>query len=85
MTALTRWVLSHKLPVVLAWTLLTIVGFATVSSANNALSKQFSVPGGPGVRASAAIAQRYGNGGSAPPIVPVVTLPHGVTVTTPGI
>ena len=84
MSTLTRWVLSHKFFVVPFWLILTIVGLASAQSANNALSKKFSVPGGEGIETSAAILQQYGSGGGSP-IVPVVTLPAGVTVNTPGV
>ncbi|HZB97143.1 MAG TPA: MMPL family transporter [Candidatus Sulfotelmatobacter sp.] len=81
----TRWILSHKLFVASFWVIVTVVGLASASSANNALSKQFSAPNGPGVKAGMAIVRRYGSGGMETPIVPVVTLPHGVTVDSPGI
>ena len=45
MTALTRWILAHKQPVTVFWLIVTVVGLATASSATNALSQQFSVPG----------------------------------------
>src|SRR5579884_956132 len=72
MATLTRWILSHKLVVVAFWLILTVVGLASAKSATAALSKQFTVPGGEGITTSAAI-------------VPVITLPRGVTVASPGI
>src|SRR5579871_3414322 len=67
MTSLTRWVLRHKILVLPFWLILTVVGFASASSANNALSKQFDVPGGEGMQASAAILRQYGSGGLGSP------------------
>ncbi|MDQ2742796.1 MAG: MMPL family transporter, partial [Chloroflexota bacterium] len=85
MSTLTRWVLSHKLLVVPLWIILTIVGFASAQSATRALSTQFTVPGGEGITTSAAILKHFGSGGTTAPIVPVLTLPGGVTVNSPGV
>jgi RND superfamily putative drug exporter len=43
------------------------------------------VPGREGYETNREIADRYGNGGSIVPIVPVVTLPEGTTVDSPGV
>jgi uncharacterized membrane protein YdfJ with MMPL/SSD domain len=45
MTALTRWVLAHNRIVVAFWLIVTLVGMASASSATNALSQKFSLPG----------------------------------------
>jgi hypothetical protein len=45
MTTLTRWILSHKLIVAGTWLILMGVGFASLSSATNALSQKYSLPG----------------------------------------
>lgn len=83
MEKLTRWVLRHKLIVVLFWVVVTVVGFATVSSLSNVLSKDFSLPGHPGYQANQALIDQYGNGGRVPPLVAVVTLPEGTKATDP--
>src|SRR5579884_1632939 len=85
MSTLTRWILSHKLIVVLFWTVLTVAGIASARSATNALSQQFTAPGGQGIETSAAIVHLFHSGGTTAPIVPVVTLPRGTTVTSPGV
>src|SRR5579884_3512340 len=85
MATLTRWILSHKLVVVAFWLILTVVGLASAKSATAALSKQFTVPGGEGITTSAAIVRHFGSGGTQAAIVPVITLPRGVTVASPGI
>jgi RND superfamily putative drug exporter len=85
MSALTRFVLSHKLLVVLAWLVLTFVGIASLQRATNALSTQYTAPGGEGITTSAAIVRHFGSGGTKPPVVPVLTLPAGVTVDSPGV
>jgi len=82
---LTRWVLAHKRLVVGVWVLVTIAGFAAIGPANNALSPQFTVPGGQASKTNAQFDAIYGNGGNAAPIVPVVRLAQGKTVDSPGV
>ncbi|MGI8968589.1 MAG: MMPL family transporter [Chloroflexota bacterium] len=85
MTALTRWILAHKLLVVGLWLVLTVVGFASTSSATNALSQKFELPGQEGFETNQAILHTYGQNPDNPPFVPVVTLPQGTTVYSPGV
>jgi putative drug exporter of the RND superfamily len=85
MAALTRWVLGHKKLVVGLWIALAIAGFAAMKPAGDALSTSFNIPGSEAFSANARIAQVYGNGGDVAPIVPVVTLPKGTTVDSPGV
>ena len=85
MARLTRTVLRHKRLVVIGWVLLTLVGMAAAGPASEALDQRFTVPGREGWEASEEIARTYGSGGVNLPLVPVVTLPEGVTVTTPGV
>jgi len=81
MTALTRWVLSHRKLVVAFWVLLTIVGIVTSSAATRAMDQKFSVPGRESWETNVEIAARYrGTGGNAMPLIPIVTLPAGRTV-----
>src|SRR3954451_7817516 len=86
MSALTRWVLAHKRMVTLFWVALTIIGMASVSSATKALDQKFSVPGKEGWETSVDITKLFhGTGGDTAPIVPVVSLPPGKTVNSPGV
>jgi RND superfamily putative drug exporter len=85
MTTLTRWVLSHKLIVVIAWVFTMLVGFALSQATTNALSQQFELPGREAYVTNVAIEQIFGNGGESNPIVGVVTLPQGTTVDSPGV
>ncbi len=85
MARLTQWVLAHRRLVMMAWLVVTVVGVASVSSATGALSKQFTVPGREGSETNQEIAARYQSGGDRAPLVPVVTLPAGTTVDTPGV
>ena len=83
MEKLTRWVLHHKLIVVLFWVVVTLIGFASASGLSSVLSKDFSLPGQPGYEANQALLQQYGNGGISPPLVAVVKLPEGQSATAP--
>ena len=85
MTALTRFVLAHKRLVVGFWLVVTVAAFAAIRPAGNALSQQFSVPGREGFETNKELAAIYGNGGDVAPIVPVVKLPQGTTVDSPGV
>ena len=85
MAGLTRWVLDHKRIVVCFWLLVTIAAFAAIGPAGSALSQQFSVPGREGFETNEELAAIYGAGGDVAPIVPVVTLPEGTTVDSPGV
>ncbi len=83
LATITRFVLRHRRPVVMFWVLITVVGFASVGSAVNALSDEFSVPGHEGYETNTQIERTLGNGGNTAPLVPVITLPPGVSVTSP--
>ena len=85
MAALTGWVLEHKRLVVGVWLAITIAALAAVGPAGSALSQQFNIPGREGFETNKELAALYGTGGDVAPIVPVVTLPAGKTVDSPGV
>ena len=85
MTRLSGWLLRHKLAVLGFWLAVLLVGLVLAPTVSQRLSTDFSLPGQPGYQANLAIAETYGSGGHAHPIVPVITLPPGVTVDTPGV
>src|SRR3954452_8767024 len=86
MSGVTRFVLNHKRAVVIGWVLLTIAGMAAAGPASRALDPEFSVPGGEGWETNVAIERHYqGTGGNSAPLLPVVTLPAGQTVDSPGV
>src|SRR4051812_7051082 len=86
MSSLTRWVLAHKRIVVAFWLVLTVAGMAAAGPASKALKQEFSVPGKEGWQTNQAIAERYrGTGGQSAPLMPVVTLPAGKSVDSPGV
>ncbi len=85
MEALTRWVLRHKAIVLTAWLILAVAGFAMLPRVTGNLDKTFKLPGREGYDTNNQILKTYGNGGRIPPAVPVVTLPEGVSVNSPGV
>src|SRR5712671_2777592 len=86
MASLTRWVLAHKRIVVIFWVALTLVGMASAGSATKALKQKFSVPGKEGWVTNQQIAHDFrGTGGNSAPLLPVVTLPAGRSVSSPGV
>ena len=85
MNALTRFVLDHKRLVVAFWLAVTVAAFAALGPAGRSLSPTFSLPGREGFETNKELAATYGNGGDVAPIVPVVQLPPGKTVDSPGV
>ena len=85
MNALTHFVLDHKRLVLGLWLVVTLAAIAALGPANSALSQQFSAPGLEASEVNQAVAEIYGSGGDIAPIVPVVKLPAGTTVDSPGV
>ena len=86
MPSLTRWVLAHKRIVVVGWIALTIAGMTASGPASNRLTNDSAVPDKEGWETTLAIARLYdGPEGSGNPLLPVVTLPAGTTVDSPGV
>ena len=84
MPRLTEFLLRHKLAVVAAWLVVLVAGVAAAGVVPGRLSQEFSFPGEEGYEANVAILEAYGNGGPGNPLVPVVELPEGTTVDSPG-
>src|SRR5215213_11998459 len=85
MPRLTTFLLRHKLAVVAAWLVVLAAGAAAAGVVPGRLSQEFSFPGQEGYEANLAILEAYGNGGPGNPLVPVITLPAGTTVDSPGV
>jgi RND superfamily putative drug exporter len=80
------WVLAHKRFVVGFWLVVTIAAVAAIGPATDALIEDFRpVPGREGSETNSEIVALFGNGGDVVPIVPVVSLPEGTTVRSPGV
>ncbi|HET6869664.1 MAG TPA: MMPL family transporter [Solirubrobacteraceae bacterium] len=84
MSTLTRFVLKHKLVVVAAWLLLAVAGAMTAGATTKRLTTTFDMPGA-AFRIDARMQALYLHNGAQDPIVPVITLPAGTTVHTPGV
>jgi RND superfamily putative drug exporter len=84
MPALTRFVLRHKILVALVWLVIAAAGIATISGTTHRMTNSFAMPG-QAFRVDNQIVHQYGNGGSQPPYVPVLTAPAGQRITTPAV
>ncbi|MGH2531683.1 MAG: MMPL family transporter [Thermomicrobiales bacterium] len=82
---ISRFVLRHKLAVVLFWVIVTVAAVGAAGPASGALSERFDLPGSESTEVNVALAEQYGTGGFASPLVAVVTLPEGTTVDSPGV
>jgi putative drug exporter of the RND superfamily len=82
MPALTRFVLRHKALVVLFWVLVAAAGVMTIGGTTHRMTNNFAMPG-QAFKVDNQIASQYGNGGSQPPYLPVITVPAGQKVTDP--
>ena len=72
MTALTDWVLRHRLWVALAWLIVAVAGGLAAPRAVDRLGYDFALPGQPAYEANVEIAERFGGGGFDDPLLVVV-------------
>jgi len=84
MPSLTRFVLRHKALVALFWLVVAIAGVLTVSGTTHRMTNDFSMPG-QAFKVDNQILRTYGNGGSQPPLVPVLTAPAGQRISDPAV
>ena len=80
MTRLAELVLHHRKLVMLFWMLMLPVGGFAAGQTAERLSLDFSLPGQPGYETEKRLLEEFGNGGSNPPTIAVVTVPEGSTV-----
>ncbi|WP_433336570.1 MMPL family transporter [Spirillospora sp. CA-294931] len=85
METLSGFVLRHKLLVAMLWLAATAAGAFAVTQVQDRLAEGFAPPGSAARDANQAIADIYRTGGEATPAVPVITLPAGQTVDSPGV
>src|SRR3954465_6830539 len=78
--SLARFVLRHRLVVVLGWLVAMVAGGAVASTVTDRLTFDFSLPGQPGYEAEEKLIATFGTS-TADTLVPVVTVPAGDTVT----
>ena len=84
-TTLTALVLRHRRLTALFWLILLLAGGYASATINGHLSQSFQIPGTASARANVAIIGTYRSGGSETPLVPVIRLPAGASVSQPGI
>ena len=84
MSTVTRFVLRHKLLVMVAWLALAAAGAMTASATTKRLTNSYAMPGA-AFLTDARIQALYLHTDAQDPIVPVITLPAGTTVRTPGV
>ena len=82
MDRLTRFVLGHKILVTLFWLAVAAAGVLTIGGTTHRMTNSFAMPG-QAFRVNSRITATYGNGGSQPPYLPVLTVPAGQRVTDP--
>jgi RND superfamily putative drug exporter len=81
MVRLAEFVLRHRRLVMVFWLLMFVVGIGAASQVTDRLTVDFSLPGQPGYETEKQLLDTFGNGGSNPPTIAVVTVPEGTTVT----
>jgi putative drug exporter of the RND superfamily len=79
-TRLAEFVLRHKIYVLLFWVVMFVVGVGAAGQTSKRLVVDFSLPGQPGYETEKELLAKFGNGGSNPPTIAVVTVPEGTTV-----
>ena len=77
-----RFILQHKLLVVLTWIVLSAVSIATIGKMGPRLDYTYTTPGQPGFEANLKITERFGLDPAFESMLPVLTLPAGVTMDT---
>ena len=80
MVRLAEFVLHHRKRVMLFWLVMFLVGGFAASKVPDRLTVDFSLPGQPGYETEKQLLATFGNGGSNPPTIAVVTVPKGTTV-----
>ncbi|GAA3441455.1 MMPL family transporter [Planomonospora venezuelensis] len=84
MQRFSEFVLRHKLLVTLIWLALSAAGVVAITRMEGRLSEGFSQPGQAAFETNQAIARTYGSEAGNEPLIPVITLPEGRTVDSPG-
>jgi putative drug exporter of the RND superfamily len=83
MGVLSRFVLRHKLAVVLFWLVVLAAGAVASARLSSRLSGQFPLPGAASWQANQQILRLYGNGGPGYPEVVALRLPPGQAAASP--
>jgi putative drug exporter of the RND superfamily len=76
LASISRFVLRHKLLVVLFWAVASVAGVISTGPVGDELSQRFDLPGEESTEVNLEIARTYQSGGFGPPYVVAVTLPE---------
>jgi RND superfamily putative drug exporter len=85
LASISRFVLRHKLLVVLFWVALTVAGVVSTGPVGDAISTRFDLPGRESTEVNTEIARGYGAGGFGNPYTVVVRLPEGASADDPAV
>jgi RND superfamily putative drug exporter len=85
LASMSRFVLRHKLLVVLFWVAMTVAGVVSTGPVGDALSTRFDLPGTEATEVNTEIARTYQSGGFGNPYTVVVQLPEGTTADDPAV
>lgn len=80
---MTKWMLKHKVFVVITWILLAIAGRWTMDHMRSRLDYSYTTHGQPGYIANTAITERFGLDATFEATLPVLRLPEGKGMDTP--
>src|SRR5258708_24181417 len=75
-----RFILRHKVSVILAWVILCALSIAFIGELGQRLDYTYSTPGEPGYEANLKITQRFGLDAEFEAMIPVLDLPQGMTM-----
>ncbi len=75
-----KFILRHKLSVVLVWLALSAVSIATIGRLGPRLDYRYTTPGEPGYEANLKIAERFGLDAEFEATLPVLRLPAEITM-----
>ncbi len=84
MAGLARWVLAHRLIVVLVWLVIAVAGGVNAGRTVDRLSYEFALPGQPAYETNQLIHDRFGNGGADDPLL-LVARGAGAEATVAGV
>ncbi|RZS29606.1 RND superfamily putative drug exporter [Herbihabitans rhizosphaerae] len=85
MEKLSRFTLAHRRLVGAITLALVLAGGGALAIVLPQVSETYEAPGLPAYEANKAITDTYGTGGRERPFLPVITLPDGVSVDSPGV
>ena len=78
-----RFILRHKFLVVIAWIALSALGVSNLGRIGPRLDYTYTTPGQPGFESNLKITQRFGLDPAFESMLPVLTLPAGMTMADP--